>query len=499
MKKLIWFVLAALLAVNVPLAAAQSPNQSISPEELRGVLLKFVDTQERMNESNASLSGAIADTDLAGLRQRYEALSEEELGQMLQVFPDVQAFAAQVAQLDAITFSQAMPVGQGSEPDSVTLGPPAKLAPALFTPAYPTGPNYDAFTATLAGFGLLYDGPDPGSATNDERCDSNGEAGQQIALATEKVVCELLYIAADAAPADFLSVAVRAGLFAGVAACTAVTVATEITIMQCDLQDGLVDGAEIEAAYENSKIVSGQVADVSSQLALHDAGITSLVNTTTTSVLNQVSSTENNLSSQLTQHDTDLKGALSTHDTDVKTALSTHDTDVKTALSTHDTEVKSALSTHDTDVKTALSIHDTDVKTALSTHDTEMKSALSTHDAQIKSALATHDTEIKAKLDALSAQLGAFQDQALQIEIEKALADTNDSTPVSYFYLPAAYGGLLEVVRDTVESAIVNNEVAGIAVDNAWTWFDEAQDDFASGLFKDAYDNYGKAYRSLVK
>ena len=68
---------------------------------------------------------------------------------------------------------------------------------------------------------------------------------------------------------------------------------------------------------------------------------------------------------------------------------------------------------------------------------------------EIKTFLATHDADIKAALQAhhvaITNQLTANQNQSVKMEIEQALADTNDNKRISYFYLPQASGGLLEV------------------------------------------------------
>ncbi len=97
-----------------------------------------------------------------------------------------------------------------------------------------------------------------------------------------------MYPVCDGLPADFLTFEGRVACFAGYEVCKAVVIATEITIAQCELQDALVDGAEIEAAYENSKILSEQV----------------------------------------TTHDTNIDGDLSAHDTNIDGDLIAHDTNL---------------------------------------------------------------------------------------------------------------------------------------------------------------------------
>jgi hypothetical protein len=134
------------------------------------------------------------------------------------------------------------------------------LDPANFPPAYPSGPDYDAFTATLPGLGLLLDG-----STN--RCDTDAEAGAEIAasvftaIQAAEFACEVLPPGAEDACYGVI-------LVNGV-----VQVANEIAKSQCAFQDGLIDGAEIEAAYENSVIIHENLLEHDMNLSNHDATI----------------------------------------------------------------------------------------------------------------------------------------------------------------------------------------------------------------------------------
>ena len=78
-----------------------------------------------------------------------------------------------------------------------------------------------------------------------------------------------------------------------------------VPLEACDVHQGAIDGAEIEAIYENV-------------IHAHD---------------------------DLATHDTQIKGNLATHDTDIKVNLATHDTDIKLDLATHDTDIKALLVT----------------------------------------------------------------------------------------------------------------------------------------------------------
>jgi hypothetical protein len=273
--------------------------------------------------------------------------------------------------------------------------------------------------ATLPGLGHISD-TNGDSSLADERCTADAEAGMEIAWGT--------LAAADAAAQ---AVCGGVGTFACIAsgATAAAVVANEIAINQCALQDALVDAAEIEATFENSKIIASQNDGISTQV--------SGVSTQVSGVSTQVS----NLSTQVATHDTDIKNDLSTHDTDIKSDLSTHDTDIKNDLSTHDTDVKLLLSD-------------------------------------------------------LQAQVQAFQDLALRVEIERALTDNKRH---AVFYLPQAQGGQLETVRQIVLDDMNDNQAAGLGIGQAQRWFNRAQDSMNAGDYKDAFDEFAQAYKEVTK
>ena len=193
-----------------------------------------------------------------------------------------------------------------------------------FSPAYPTGTDYNVYIATLPGLSLLFDTPDIGTETGtsltDERCDANGEGGLRIAT-------HVLVYATIATDATCAGVGTFACIPYGIAA--AFSYASEIVLQQCNYQTALVDSAEIEAAFENTVAIIGTSNDI-------DTVINDPTNFTSDAELAIVQT-------QLTVHDTDIKNNLNIHDTDIKNDLSAHDTDIKTQLSTHDTDVKTLL------------------------------------------------------------------------------------------------------------------------------------------------------------
>jgi hypothetical protein len=394
-----------LCAMFVPAAAAAQAGP-MPPAEFREKFTAYMGwLDSNTSRTLKSSTGMGASLNLA---EQVRAMSDEEFQALYDSFVDPDAFIAITQQIMA-------PAGKSqAQPHASISGAQAALAATpLYPPAYPSGSTYDVWVATLPGLGLLSDTNGDGSLA-DERCSSDGEAGIGIAEG-------VLVAAAIVGDVACNSIVVVLGEGTNLPACIAAGIlheavlANDIVAAQTSSQDGFVDSAEIEAAYENSKIIAGQADGIVTQLA--------------------------------------------THDTDIKNALATHDTDIKNELATHDTDIKNALATHDADMKAALQAH---------------------HVAVIN-------------------LITANQAQSVKIEIEKALADTNDNKRLSYFYLPQAQGGLLETVRQTVLDAMNANLAAGLSIGNAQSWFDKAEASFALGAYKTAYDQYGKAYMEVTK
>lgn len=326
--------------------------------------------REKFTEYMAWLdSNTSQDLNLAG---QVQAMSDEEFQHLYDSFADPDAFIAVTEQIMAPAVQR--PAAKFFTPQG------AQLTTALFPPAYPSGSVYDTWVATLPGLGLLSDSEGDGSLAN-ERCSTDGESGIGIAGATLNAAAIVGDVACN-------SIVVILGEGTNLPACIVAGVLHEAALAndtvgaQCSAQDGLVDSAEIEAAYENSKIIAGQADGIVTQ------------------------------------------------------------------LTTHDTEIKAALQAHHVAVMNLIT---------------------------------------------------ANQAQALKIEIEKALSDTNDNKRLSYFYLPQARGGLIELVRQTVLDAISANQAAGISVGNALLYFNKAEVSLTAGSYKAAYDQYGRAYIELVK
>jgi len=289
-----------------------------------------------------------------------QSMSDEEFQIFYDSFADPAAFIGLTEQI-------MMPAVQPdflSNPNNL-IPLDVRTAPILFSPNYPSGWDYDNWIFTLPGLGLLYDVDRDGYAN--DRCTSNGEAQIAIAGSTLKAAAIVADITCSADPTKL---SCGASLLLNEA-----VHANDIVALQCSSQDGSVDSAEIEATYENSKIISRQIF----------------------------------------------------------------------------------------------------------THDTEIKAILAANHAEVMDTLARN------------------QAQLLKVEIEKELSVVSDNRRLSYFYLPAAQGGLIELVRQTVLDVITANQAAGMSIGNAQVWFDKADASLVKKDYKTAFDQYRKAYLEAVK
>jgi hypothetical protein len=113
-------------------------------------------------------------------------------------------------------------------------------------PTFPSGASYDVFIATLPGLGLLLDADGDG-AVNDEWCDSDGEARIAIVGATFKV------LVASGTLCGALPTPAKEVCYGALAVAAAALESEATVIAQCAFQDSLVDGAVLNAAYENTR------------------------------------------------------------------------------------------------------------------------------------------------------------------------------------------------------------------------------------------------------
>ena len=134
-----------------------------------------------------------------------------------------------------------------------------------------------------------------------------------------------------------------------------------------------------------------------------------------------------------------------------------------------------------------------------------------------------HDQNLTTRFNWTDNDLFHFRNLNLRSRIEDNLASPEDD-PIALFTLPGeicittdlevfdrndagdkfsskriAGCGLLEVVSDTVTSAIDMNRDAGQDINNAWAEFDAALAHFDAGEWKLSYARFRKAYREAVR
>ncbi len=81
----------------------------------------------------------------------------------------------------------------------------------------------------------------------------------------------------------------------------------------------------------------------------------------------------------------------------------------------------------------------------------------------------------------------------LRVQVERQMR--SGEGPLSVFYLPETFGGLLEIVREIVEDTLVQHQAAGYPVGQAWHFLskgDQARTEFD---YRSAYGWYQHAYR----
>ena len=240
----------------LPTRAQAPPDNDISLTEFRQTLLDW---------------GAVLDGQpipgAGRFQQQFQALSDASLIRLYRGFPNPRSFQKGIGMMKASLGSDATLRLQSS---LNTLGVRAAgqsrfaaggLSGQLFTPQYPDGNAWNAFIATLK-LGALTD-TNGVNGVRDERCDTGFEAGLAIAYSTAKVASE---IAATACDGDEEPVS-RAICFTAAVVTRSAELATEILQNQCGFQDGSVDSAELQAAYENSKIIWGGLNELSGNVA----------------------------------------------------------------------------------------------------------------------------------------------------------------------------------------------------------------------------------------
>jgi len=105
---------------------------------------------------------------------------------------------------------------------------------------------------------------------------------------------------------------------------------------------------------------------------------------------------------------------------------------------------------------------------------------------------------IESKIDDIESKIDNLQDdvdETMEREIEEQLYL---GTSLVSLYLPASMGGRLELVQAVVEKWINQSEATGYDVTQARKFFNAGIGYFNANNYKDAFDNFSKAYRQLA-
>jgi hypothetical protein len=95
------------------------------------------------------------------------------------------------------------------------------------------------------------------------------------------------------------------------------------------------------------------------------------------------------------------------------------------------------------------------------------------------------------KIDILAKKV----DEVLAREIEEDLAGC---TSLVSLYLPVQNGGRLETIATLLEGWIEQSAPAGLKVGKAWGSYNKGLVDIQNSAYKEAYDNFCKAYNHLA-
>ncbi len=224
-----------------------------------------------------------------GLSQQLQAMSDEEFQALYDSFVDPEKTMALMEQVMSSTSTasrkRVLIAPQLTPRNSTKLS----MSINLYPPDYPVGSSYNDWVASLLGAGYLADLEGDGTTAND-RCNTDKVASNESlknkfegAAITADTLCNSIVV--------FMGEGTNGPACIAAGAAHGLVLGQETIINKCSFQDGSVDSAELEASYENSKVISSQVDDVSTQLV-------------------DISTQLDDLSTQLQIHDTDIKNIL---------------------------------------------------------------------------------------------------------------------------------------------------------------------------------------------
>ena len=277
------FTIAASLLISAHGYAATDMSVEIGPEDFRDRLVDWALASEQANPTGENLAVKIA------------SLSDEQIQEWITSIGDPAAFLRSTERVTILLDKRGTDKFQTSYLEAETRSAPLSATPltTLFPPDYPPGSGVykDVIIDAIAAFGI-------GGASSTNRCDA-GDWGDYVGVwwPLNKAI-DTLDGACVVAGCDPIGIAcaVTCGILE--VAKIALKIAA-VPLEACDVHQGAIDGAEIEATYENTKGLVGDVSHVHGDLATHDA----------------------NIDADLVTHDANIDADLVTHDADIKILL----------------------------------------------------------------------------------------------------------------------------------------------------------------------------------
>ena len=271
------------------LGTATVHAQAISPGEFRERLVDWALASEQANPTGENLAVKI------------ESLSDEQIESWISLMDDPEAFMGSTERV--VSRLQEQGAGRLYTPvveAPTTLNTPFPLLTTPFPPDYPpgSGPYKDTIIDAIGAFGI-------GGASSTNRCDA-ADWGDFIGVwwPLNKGI-DTLDGACVVAGCDPIGL-ICAGVCGILEAAKIALKVAAVPLEACDIHQGAIDGAEIEATYENTLGLVGDVSHVHADLAAHDT----------------------NIDADLIAHDANLAA----HDTNIDADLVQHDTDIKALL-----------------------------------------------------------------------------------------------------------------------------------------------------------------------
>ena len=259
-KKLLLGIVAGAILILGTGATAQA--QEVGPGKFRERMIAWAWASEQVFQPEEPVADKIA------------ALSNEQIEIWLSMIEDPDAF---LTSLDRVVEQL-----QGQIPGTSRTPPVETLTPTTlttsFTPDYP--PESGSYKTWILGgistFGI-------GGASSTDRC-SASDWGNYVAVwwPLNKAI-DCFDMACVVAGCDQTGV-ICASVCGTLEIAKVVLKVAAIPLEACDVHQGAIDGAEIEATYENTKGLVGDVSRVHDDLSAHDTDIKALLTTLQASV-----------------------------------------------------------------------------------------------------------------------------------------------------------------------------------------------------------------------